>query len=447
MLTYTHLRASGRLLRTGSFPSAVCFLRAKQVRTKSTTTATTSAPLPLEGIKVLDLTRVLAGPYCSMILGDYGAEILKIEHPNSGDDTRVWGPPFARTLSASDAGQPDSAYFLGNNRNKRSITVNLKHPRGVDVVKRLAKECDVLIENYVPGKMDAWGLGWEVLRGVNERLVYASITGYGPDGPYAHKPGYDVITEAEAGLMHITGEPDGPPVKVGVAITDMTTGLYAHGAIMAALLARARTGLGQKLDISLLECQVASLANIAHSYLIGGEEGKRWGTQHAAIVPYQAFRTRDAYIVVGAATDAQFGKLCTRLDRASLATSPHFSTNAARVTHRVELIALLSAVFRAETTDTWLRVLDGVGIPFAPVNSIRQTFEHPQVLHREMIQEVDHPRHGTIKLVGIPVKFSHTKPSIRRPPPVLGQHTKEVLTSVAGYSEEEVEGFVRDGVV
>ncbi|KAJ3084983.1 hypothetical protein HK102_000426, partial [Quaeritorhiza haematococci] len=240
-------------------------------------------PGPLDGIRVLDLTRILAGPYCTMILGDYGAEVIKVENPSSGDDTRSWGPPFAPNKDPVDSTRPETAYFLGVNRNKKSITVNFKHEKGREIVKMLAGVSDVLVENFVPGKLDKLGLGYKDLKALNPGLIYASITGYGPDGPSAHKAGYDVIIEAEAGLMHITGEPDRPPVKVGVALT----GLYTHGAIMAALLSRARTGQGQKLDISLLECQVASLANIAHSYLIGGEEAQRWGTAHASIVPYQ----------------------------------------------------------------------------------------------------------------------------------------------------------------
>ncbi|KAJ3288323.1 hypothetical protein HK104_008238 [Borealophlyctis nickersoniae] len=363
----------------------------------------------------------------------YSAEVIKVENPGTGDPT--------------DTSRPESAYFLGVNRNKKSITVNFKHPDGVGILKRLVKESDVLIENFVPGKLDELGLGYETLREVNPRLIYASITGYGPDGPYAKRPGYDVITEAEAGLMYITGEPDGPPVKVGVAITDMTAGLYAHGAIIAALLARSRTNVGQKLDISLLESQVASLANIAHSYLIGGVEAQRWGTQHAAIVPYQAFPTKDAFIVVGAGNDRQFSKLVHKLGRGDLATDPKFATNAVRVKHRKELISLLSTLFKQHPTSYWLEALQPLGIPFAPVNNIQQTFEHPQVIHRQMIQEIDHPRAGKIRLTGIPVKYGHTKPSIRLPPPTLGQHTREVLEGFLGYEREEVERFVKEGVV
>ncbi|KAJ3150290.1 hypothetical protein HDU86_006681 [Geranomyces michiganensis] len=379
-----------------------------------------------------------------MILADYGADVIKIETPLTGDDTRAWGPPFAATPALHPA---PSAYFLAANRNKRSVTVNLKHEAGRRIVRRMAESADVLIENFVPGKLDKWGLGFDQLKGLNQRLVYASITGYGPTGPYATRPGYDVIIEAEAGLMHITGEPDRPPVKVGVAITDLTTGLYTHGAIMAALLSRARTGRGQKIDISLLECQVASLANIASSYLIAGKEATRWGTQHPSIVPYQSFRTRDAYIVVGAGNDGQFRKLAERLrDECPALNDPRFATNIERVKYREEVLSALSTMFERKTTQEWLNVLDGLEIPFGPVNNLKQTFDHPQVKHREMVQEIEHPHAGKIKLVSIPVKFSETQPTIKRAPPTLGQHTHEVLREI-GFSDEDIDSFRADGVV
>ncbi|KAI9091855.1 CoA-transferase family III domain-containing protein [Phlyctochytrium arcticum] len=409
--------------------------------------STDASQLPLDGIRVLDLTRVLAGPYCTMILGDYGAEVIKVENPSSGDDTRSWGPPYAPNLDANDKKPGESAYFLGINRNKKSITVNFKSAEGLGIIKDLVAKSDVLVENFVPGTLDKLGLGYKDFQPINPGLIYASITGYGPTGPYAKNPGYDVIIEAEAGLMHITGEPDGPPVKVGVAMTDMTTGLYAKGAILAALLARARTGKGQKIDISLLECQVASLANIAHNYLIGGQEAKRQGTQHASIVPYQAFSTEDSYIVVGAGNDGQFQKLCARLEMDHLSRNPKFATNSSRVQNRSELIKILSDRFQSNSTAYWLSKFEGIGIPYAPVNNIEQTFEHPQVKHREMIQEVDHPRSGKVKLVGIPVKFSESKPSIRRAPPTHGQHTEDVLKNLLGYSDKQIGEFKTRGAI
>ncbi|KAI8813850.1 putative l-carnitine dehydratase/alpha-methylacyl-CoA racemase [Cladochytrium replicatum] len=396
---------------------------------------------PLAGVRILDLTRVLAGPYCTMILGDLGADIIKVENPTSGDDTREWGPPYAKSTAP---GHPDeSAYFLGINRNKRSITVNFKEREGIEIIRRLAIVSDVLIENYIPGKLDEYGLGYEDLSKSNPKLIYASITGYGPDGPYAHRAGYDVIIEAEAGLMYITGEPNGPPVKVGVAIT----GLYTHGAVMAALYSRMRTGVGQKIDVSLLECQVSTLANIAHSYLIGGNEAKRWGTAHAAIVPYQSFRTKDSYVVFGAGNDRQFKKLSEAFGHPEWATDTRFATNADRVKHRNELVRLIEDLLQKENTSHWLKVLEPLGIPFAPVNNIAQTFEHPQVIHRQMIQTVSHPTVGDIKLVGPPVKYSDTPPSIRLPPPTLGQHTESILEGLLNYRKGDIERFKRDGII
>ncbi|KAI9208188.1 CoA-transferase family III domain-containing protein [Polychytrium aggregatum] len=383
-----------------------------------------------------------------MILGDMGAEVIKVENPKTGgDDTRSWGPPFAPNIDPSDPNPPESAYFLGINRNKKSITVNFKHPEGVDIIKKLAANSDILIENHIPGKLEKLGLGYEELKTQNPGLIYASITGYGPDGPFAHHAGYDVIIEAEAGLMYITGEPDGPPVKVGVAITDMTTGLYAHGAILAALIARGRTGQGQKLDVSLLECQVASLANIGHSYLIGGQEAKRWGTSHAAIVPYQAFPTKDSFVVIGAGNDGQFEKLCQAIDQPELLQDPRFQTNKDRVAHRKELIEILSDVFSTHPTKHWLGLLEPIGVPFAPVNNIAETFQHPQVIHRGMVQKIKHPRAGDISLIGPPVKYSNTPPSVRMPPPVLGEHTHVVLRDVLGYSDQDIDDLARRGVV
>ncbi len=291
---------------------------------------------PLSGVKVLDLTRVLAGPYCSMMLGDLGADVIKVEHP-SGDDTRSWGPPFAVPLDENEV--KESAYFLGVNRNKRSITVNFKTEQGLEIIKKLARRSDVLIENFIPGRLDELGLGYRELAKENPGLIYASISGYGPDGPYSKKPGYDVIIEGEAGLMHITGEENGEPVKVGVAITDLTTGLYTKGAILAALFAREKSGKGQKIDASLLECQVASLANIASNYLIGGQEAKRLGTKHGAIVPYQSFPTSDGHIIVGAGNDRQYSKFCKALQRQDL-DSPSFATNQLRVQNREKLVII-----------------------------------------------------------------------------------------------------------
>ncbi|KAH8555973.1 CoA-transferase family III domain-containing protein [Umbelopsis sp. PMI_123] len=382
-----------------------------------------------------------------MLLGDLGADVIKVENPKSGDDTRAWGPPWAPNASSSDTNQPESAYFLCVNRNKKSVTVNLKAESGKKVIHDLVKHCDVLVENYLPGKLEKMGLGYEELKKINPKLIYASITGYGQDGPYASRPGYDVMIEAEAGLMHITGERDGRPVKVGVAITDLTTGLYAHGAIMASIIRRATTGLGQHIDCSLLDCQVASLANIASNYLVGDQEAQRMGTSHPSIVPYQVMPTRNSFVMIGAGNDGQFEKLCKAINREELLQDSRFKSNGDRVKHRVELIQLLEERLTQEDTEHWLEQLNGVGIPFAPINNIQQTFHHPQVLARDMIQEVDHPRAGKVKLVGIPVKYSESKPTIRLPPPVLGQHTTEILETVLGYKQNKIDELRAEGVV
>ncbi|GJJ76577.1 succinate---hydroxymethylglutarate CoA-transferase [Entomortierella parvispora] len=393
---------------------------------------------PLDGIRVLDLTRVLAGPYCTQLLGDLGAEVIKIENPKGGDDTRAWGPPFAKNADPTDLTGQESAYFLGVNRNKKSITVNIRSEEGRKLVQDLATKVDVLVENYVPGKLDEMGLGYETLRALNPRLIYTSITGYGQTGPYRNRPGYDVMIEAEAGLMYITGEENGTPVKVGVAVTDLTTGLYAHGAIMAAILARYKTGRGQHIDCSLLDSQVVTLANIGSSYLIAGQEAKRMGTSHPSIVPYQVLPSRDSHIMIGAGNDGQFKILCSVMGLEHLPEMAEYKTNKDRVRNRKELIQILTQKLKTKDNEVWLKALEGRGIPFAPINNIAQTFAHPQVVARDMIQEIDHPKAGKIKVAGIPVKYSDTKPSIRIPPPMLGQHTDEILRDVLGYDEERI---------
>ncbi|KAI9332739.1 CoA-transferase family III domain-containing protein [Zopfochytrium polystomum] len=385
-----------------------------------------------------------------MILGDYGADVIKVES-FSGDDTRSWGPPFAPTTKPGAT--PESTYFLGINRNKKSITVDFKHPSGVHLLKDLARASDVLLENYLPGKLDSLGLGYSAMHTANPGLVYASITGYGPDGPSSRRAGYDVIIEGEAGLMHITGEPRGAPVKVGVAITDVATGLFAHGAVVAALLARERlkatTGRweGEKVDVSLIETQVAALANVAHAYLIGGVEAKRWGTRHASIVPYQSFPVKDGHIIIGAGNDRQYEKLCDILKRPDLKSNPEYKTNADRVANREKLVQEIETTLLTQDRDHWLEQLSAAGIPSGPVNNISQTFEHPQVKHRNMIREVDHPTAGKIRTVGIPVKFSESKPTIRLPPPLLGQHTDEVLSSLLGYSDAQIAELRREKAI
>ncbi|TGZ77448.1 CAIB/BAIF family enzyme [Ascodesmis nigricans] len=406
--------------------------------------------LPLEGVKVLDMTRVLAGPYCTQILGDLGAEVLKLEHPQKGDDTRAWGPPYAKPLSAdADSTDPgESAYFLCANRNKKSVGISFKHPEGQKIIKQLAKKADVLVENYLPGTLGKYGLSYKELREVNPGLIYASITGYGQTGPYSTRAGYDVMVEAEFGLMHITGERDRPPVKVGVAVTDLTTGLYACNAIMAALLARMKTGRGQWVDVALSDCQTATLANIASSVLVSGErDGGRWGTAHPSIVPYESFPTQDGDILIGGGNDRLYGILCEKLGEPGWTTDERFKTNALRVKHRGILVPMIAEKTREKTTQEWLEIFSNSGMPYAPINDVQTTLSHSHTLARNMVVNVQHPKVGEIKMVNTPVKYSESTPGIRLPPPMLGEHTREVLMGVLGMKEEVVEGLVDRGVV
>ncbi|KAJ2198363.1 hypothetical protein IW144_001953 [Coemansia sp. RSA 522] len=418
---------------------------------RHSTQAREPGKLPLAGIRVLDMTRILAGPYCTMLLGDLGAEIIKVEHPLRGDDTRTWGPPFKtyknpKNTTQSPSFPGESAYYLSVNRNKKSIAIDMKKESGRRILTELASKCDILVENFVPGKLAKMQLGYNDLRLVNPRLVYASITGYGQTGPYRNKPGYDVIIEAEAGLMHITGEEDGPPVKVGVAVTDIMTGLYTHGAIMAALLARDKTGRGQHIDASLLQTQTSILANIASSYLIGGQEARRWGTRHPSIAPYQVFATLDGSVCIGAGNNTQFASLCNAIGMPNLALDKRFVTNADRVSNRRALIQILEGVLSTRTTCEVLDLLENSGLPFGPVNNLQQTFDHPQVRARNVVRQVEHPFLGPIKMVGPAVEYSDAPVGEHiEPPPMLGQHTAQVLKNVLGYSDQQIQDAVDSG--
>lgn len=392
----------------------------------------------LDGVRVLDLTRVLAGPYCAMFLGDLGAELVKVEQPGVGDDTRGWGPPFVGG---------ESAYFLCVNRNKKSVTIDLKSAEGADLLRRLAKSADVLIENFRPGTMERLGLGEEELRLGNPRLIYASLSGFGADGPMSDWPGYDLIVQAWGGLMSITGTPDGEPTKVGVAIIDLVAGLMLGQAIVAALFAREKIGIGQKVDTSLLEAEVACLINAGSNYLVEGKIPLRWGNAHPSIVPYQSFRTSDGYLVIGVASEGIWRRFCQALGRAELADDARFAKNSDRVENRAALIPILSEIFLTRGSDTWLKLLNEAEVPCAPVQTIDKVFSADQVLRREMLVEVEHPTAGTVRMAGLPVKFSATPASIRLPPPLLGQHTAQILTSWLGMRSEEINELKRKRVV
>ncbi|KAH8594277.1 caib/baif family protein-like protein [Bisporella sp. PMI_857] len=405
--------------------------------------------LPLKGIKVLDMTRVLAGPYCTQILGDLGAEVIKIEHPTKGDDTRHWGPPYAKyTDDSLRTGVGESAYFISVNRNKKSVGLSFQHKAGVKILHKLAAESDVLVENYLPGTLKKYGMDYPTLQKLNPKLIYASITGYGQTGPYSDRAGYDVMVEAEMGLMHITGSRDGPPVKVGVAVTDLTTGLYTSNAIMASLIIRGKTGRGQHIDVALSDCQVATLSNLASSCLISGEKDEgRWGTAHPSIVPYRSYKTQDGDILFGGGNDRLFGLICDGLGKPEWKTDPRFIINTQRVSHRLVLDNLIESVTITKTTQDWLKVFEGSGLPYSAVNDIQGTLNHSHVIARDMVKEMEHPYVGPIKMINTPVKYSESKPSIRSVPPVLGEHTDEVLRDILGFSEADIQELKDEGVV
>ena len=392
----------------------------------------------LDGIRVLDLSRVLAGPYCTMTLGDLGAEVIKIEQPGVGDDTRRWGPPWAGG---------ESAYYLCANRNKKSVTLNLKDERARDILRELARQSDIVVENFKVGALDRMGIGYAALSATNPKLIWCSITGYGQDGPYADHAGYDFVAQGESGLMSITGEVDGEPMKVGVAVVDITTALFASNAILAALHARDRTGRGQRIDTALMPSAVAWLANVGSSYLVSGEMPQRYGNAHATIVPYQTFKARDHWIIVGVGNDRQFQALCALMGRPELASDERFSTNPRRVANRDELIALLAEIFATEDGATWLAGMTDAGIPCGPINTVDQVFDHPQIVHREMVVDVPHPTAGSVRLVGPPVIMSDTPAQVRSHPPLLGEQTDEILRGRIGLSNDEIARLRAEGAI
>ena len=400
---------------------------------------------PLQGIRVLDISRALAGPFCTMMLGDLGADVIKVERPGRGDESRSWGPPFVGEPSETYPGE--STYYLSANRSKRSLTVNMKSPAGQKIIKQLAAVSDVLVENYVTGSLDKMGLGYEHLHELNPRLVYCSISGYGRTGPYADKGGYDFILQAEGGIMGITGPVEGPPFRVGVSLIDITTGMFASTAILAALRARDTTGTGQLLDLSLLNSSAAILANVASNYLIGGVEPKRMGHAHFNIAPYEVFRARDRWLTLGALSPLQWENLCKVVDRPQIIADPLFASNQDRVANREQLAMVLNEAFAARDAKEWIDELHQVGIPSGVINNVADVFNHPQAEARELKIELDHPTAGRIGFPGYPYKFSETPAHAHRPPPLLGEHTEEVLVELLNYSQEDVKELQAQGAI
>ncbi len=404
---------------------------------------------PLSHIRVLDLSRVLAAPWTGQNLADLGAEVIKVERPKSGDDSRAFGPPWLKGEDGKDTAE--SAYFASANRGKKSITVNLSKAEGQKIVRELASRSDVLLENYKFGDLSRYRLGYDDLKAVNPRLIYCSVTGFGHTGPYRERPGYDFMIQGMGGLMSITGErddlPGGGPQRVGVPIVDIMTGMYASIAVCAAIAHRAETGVGQHLDLALLDTQAAFLANQAMNYLASGEVPGRLGNAHPNIVPYQTFHTRDGDIILACGNDNLFSRFCEVAGCKHLAQDPRFATNGKRVENRAALTALLAAVFKERSTREWVEALEAAGVPNGPINNIKQVFEEPQVVARGMKIEIDHPTAGKVPLVASPMRFSATPLEFKLPPPTLGQHTDEILRSVLGMSEAEIAQMHAGGIV
>jgi formyl-CoA transferase len=403
---------------------------------------------PLQGIRILDLSRVLAGPWASQLLADYGADVIKVERPGSGDDTRAWGPPWLP--DAAGKASSDSTYFLAANRNKRSITVDLGDPQGAAIIRHLASDSDVFLENFRVGTCKRFGLDFDALSTLNPRLVYCSISAYGQTGSRADQPGYDAMMQASAGLMSITGAPDadgGSPQKVGVAVSDIMAGMYAATAILAALISRKETGRGQHIDVPLYDSQVAWLANQNMNFLVGGMVPGRMGTAHPNLVPYQAFATSDGHLMVAVGNDRQFRACVECLGCADLADDTRYASNSARVANRHQLIGLLSACFINEGTRVWLDRLSAAGVPAGPIKSIADVFTEDYAAERGLVHTLPHSTAGEIPTVANPIGFSQTAVSYRRAPPVLGEHTAEILTEELGLSDEEIAALARAGVI
>jgi formyl-CoA transferase len=398
---------------------------------------------PLSGIRVLDLTRVLAGPWCAQNLADLGAEVIKVEKPGQGDDTRTWGPPFLKDKQGQDTS--DAAYYLAANRGKRSIALDISTPTGQQAVRDLAAVSDIVLENYKVGQLAKYGLDYAALSAINPRLVYCSITGFGQTGPWKHRAGYDFIIQGLGGFMSITGEaddqPGGGPQKAGIAVSDLMTGMYATQAVLAAIFHRERTGEGQYIDMALLDVQVAMLANMNTNFLVSGEPPRRWGNAHPNLTPYQTFKTQTDWIIAAAGNDEQFKKMCKVGGRDDIPQDPRFNNNPNRVRNRPALLVELKAMFLSKTAEQWVSELEQVGVPCGPINNLAQTFANPQVQARGLRMSIEREDSGPIQLVGSPIKFSKTPIQYTLPPPRVGEHTDEVLRNVLGYSADRIKAL------
>ncbi|KNY12646.1 CoA-transferase [Achromobacter piechaudii] len=402
-------------------------------------------PPALDGIRVLDLSRILAGPWCTQNLADLGADVIKIERPLVGDDTRAWGPPYLKDGDGQDTSE--SAYYLSANRNKRSVEADMATPEGAALIRELAAVSDILVENFKVGGLAKYGLDYDSLKAINPRLIYCSVTGFGQDGPYAQRPGYDFMIQGMGGLMSITGErddlPGGGPQKAGVAVTDIVTGMYATVAILAALQERHRSGLGQHLDIALLDSHVALLANQNSNYFNSGVAPSRAGNAHQNVVPYQVFAASDGHLIVATGNESQYRAYCRAIGAPELGDDPRFATNRLRVTNREVLIELLTAIMLQGRRDDWIDKLEAVGVPCGPINDIAQSFAHPQSQARQLRREIPHPLGVTAPVTASPLRFSDSPVVYRRAPPLLGEHTEQVLREVLGKSPEAIEAFKR----